>query len=1127
MKSICKRAGALLLALLLCLSLVPAAAAAGTVTIRTLDEFLRFADACANDSYSVGLTVELETDLDLSGSGFTSIPVFCGVFHGNGHTITHYRVEKKGSQMGFFRHLEEGASVSGLKIEEGALLPDGSRSELGLLAGVNRGLIENCTVSGEVDGEEQVGGLVGVNEESGVIRNCTNGAVITGLRDAGGVAGRNDGTIERCINQGEVNRVREGDAACNTGGIAGSSSGLIQFCENHADLGYDHKGYNTGGIAGLQNGAVVSCVNTGAISGRKDVGGIVGQFEPQLTVASGSDPRDRLDQAMAALTERMRTFAGQTYSASQEAVADMEVINSAMDAIRARGNTSVKDMLADTDAVVQTVHTATDTIQTALTVLLDQTDGYRADAGKRLDEIEDAVTELRGAVDDLAGHADDGLSDAFDTMDEELSELERQMKQVTKGMDGLSEDMKAVQDFLKTSDAVLEEVRELLEQLGSGNAEDILQQLDELMNELSNALSHVKHIDPAGHLAQVSAGIEGATGALSDLVSDLNDLYEDTSEEMRKDWDRADNALDGLRDAVDGLRVRSKTFADAVSGELRTLTDQLNVITQALNSYWNTVHDKGSSAVDDIDAQLQIIQKQMDKISQGASETSSDLYSTTLSILDQLDQVRSALMDLMDLPECSLEDISDGHVDEGNGRVSACRNSAAVNADCNAGGIVGNISMEVTSDPEKEWDLNDPDHPLLADAALCVLAVIRDSRNEGDITAKKSVAGGILGSGMVGAVLNCVSRGRVEADDEGQAGGIAGLSRSVIRGCAAQADLSGGDHLGGIVGQGRDIYDCVAMTRIDSQGEKLGAIAGSADSRSFLEEANAALDGEADNGTEEDGVVQNNRFLQEALAGVDGVTYSGQTEGLSYEAFSALENVPAEFLDLAVTFVSNGETVKTIPVEYGGRVEESEFPAVPVWNGYYGRWETFETGGITRSVTVHAVYDNWSTTISSGGQRPVLLAEGSFSPSARLTAEPWTPEEDTGEELTGYSYRVEDPDAALPDTVTLRVRAENEGDRVYLNRDGVLTEMTDARRDGSYLVFSAPLSGVVAVRPEAEMSVLLLVGIAAGVAVLLALLVFLLIRRRRSRPRKGATVREKELREERKAAASAGIGQDE
>ena len=122
---------------------------------------------------------------------------------------------------------------------------------------------------------------------------------------------------------------------------------------------------------------------------------------------------------------------------------------------------------------------------------------------------------------------------------------------------------------------------------------------------------------------------------------------------------------------------------------------------------------------------------------------------------------------------------------------------------------------------------------------------------------------------------------------------------------------------------------------------------------------------------------------------------------------------------------------------------------------------------------------------------------------------------------------MEDPDAALPDTVTLRVRAENEGDRVYLNRDGVLTEMTDARRDGSYLVFSAPLSGVVAVRPEAEMSVLLLVGIAAGVAVLLALLVFLLIRRRRSRPRKGATVREKELREERKAAASAGIGQDE
>ena len=185
MKSICKRAGALLLALLLCLSLVPAAAAAGTVTIRTLDEFLRFADVCANDSYSVGLTVELETDLDLSGSGFISIPVFCGVFHGNGHTITHYRVEK-GLSDGLFS-ASGGGRIGGLaEIEEGARFCRWFQERTGPSGWCEPGSDRNCTVSGEVDGEEQVGGLVGVNEESGVIRNCTNGAVITGLRDAGG-----------------------------------------------------------------------------------------------------------------------------------------------------------------------------------------------------------------------------------------------------------------------------------------------------------------------------------------------------------------------------------------------------------------------------------------------------------------------------------------------------------------------------------------------------------------------------------------------------------------------------------------------------------------------------------------------------------------------------------------------------------------------------------------------------------------------------------------------------------------------------------------------------------------------------------------------------------------------------
>ena len=40
--------------------------------IRTAEEFLTFADACRLDSYSQGLSVVLEGDIDLAGTGFAA-----------------------------------------------------------------------------------------------------------------------------------------------------------------------------------------------------------------------------------------------------------------------------------------------------------------------------------------------------------------------------------------------------------------------------------------------------------------------------------------------------------------------------------------------------------------------------------------------------------------------------------------------------------------------------------------------------------------------------------------------------------------------------------------------------------------------------------------------------------------------------------------------------------------------------------------------------------------------------------------------------------------------------------------------------------------------------------------------
>ena len=47
-------------------------------------------------------------------------------------------------------------------------------------------------------------------------------------------------------------------------------------------MGYDHVGYNIGGIVGRQSGYLDGCANSGDILGRKDVGGIAGQLEPEV-----------------------------------------------------------------------------------------------------------------------------------------------------------------------------------------------------------------------------------------------------------------------------------------------------------------------------------------------------------------------------------------------------------------------------------------------------------------------------------------------------------------------------------------------------------------------------------------------------------------------------------------------------------------------------------------------------------------------------------------------------------------------------------------------------------------------------------------------------------------------------
>lgn len=315
----------LLLSCLLLALLPVAQATERELEISTAEELLEFAENCRLDSYSLHLQVSLQADIDLSDTDFDGIPLFRGTFYGNGYTVSGFSMTAEGAASGFFRYLTAEAQVRDLQLD-GEILAEEKAWEIGGLAGYNAGAVYSCNFRGTVSGSDSVGGLVGINAITGLIENSTAEGSIIANHFAGGIAGQNYGTIRACAGKANINARPEDNkvslsdltvesligteaayVASDLGGIAGISSGVIRNCENYGAVGYAHMGYNIGGIAGTQSGYIIQCRNYGAISGRKEVGGIVGQMEPAALLSFDEDTLQILREqlgAMSALTSQ-------------------------------------------------------------------------------------------------------------------------------------------------------------------------------------------------------------------------------------------------------------------------------------------------------------------------------------------------------------------------------------------------------------------------------------------------------------------------------------------------------------------------------------------------------------------------------------------------------------------------------------------------------------------------------------------------------------------------------------------------------------------------------------------------------------------------------------------------------
>ncbi len=229
-----------------------------TLDIGSAEELAAFAQRVNGGDDFAGVTVRLVRDIDMEGLSWTPVGAyggkakFSGTFDGQNFIISHFTTPTSVSPLfyGLFGSTTEDTVIKNVQLESCSILGNGL---CGGIVGRNNGVIENCSVSGEVQGASTVGGIAGRN--TGVIRACHMTGTVAGKNNfVGGIVGHSfSGQVRNC----SANVTVIG-SSMNVGGIAGgnNSGAVIENCCAAGKVQGSEAINGIGGIAGNLNGVV-------------------------------------------------------------------------------------------------------------------------------------------------------------------------------------------------------------------------------------------------------------------------------------------------------------------------------------------------------------------------------------------------------------------------------------------------------------------------------------------------------------------------------------------------------------------------------------------------------------------------------------------------------------------------------------------------------------------------------------------------------------------------------------------------------------------------------------------------------------------------------------------------------
>lgn len=237
----------------------------GSYTVTSADGLMNIAELVNGGKSDINIT--LDTDIDLTGKDWTPIGTnydnsYKGTFDGGGHTITGLTVTTYDKYAGLFGWLNSAGTVKNVVMEGVQITNNHSSGFAGGVVGNSWGTIENCLVSGSVNGEVYVGGVVG-KQTSGSMTGCSSSATVKGTVNVGGVAGESWGSMTACYATGNVTLEIYPGKDISGGGVVGFKGGnSVLAC--YATGNVNSKGSSTGnvhigGLFGYKYATAIAC----------------------------------------------------------------------------------------------------------------------------------------------------------------------------------------------------------------------------------------------------------------------------------------------------------------------------------------------------------------------------------------------------------------------------------------------------------------------------------------------------------------------------------------------------------------------------------------------------------------------------------------------------------------------------------------------------------------------------------------------------------------------------------------------------------------------------------------------------------------------------------------------------